>query len=216
MNRSQQCIADFTNKVCSLGCIQSKTQFGGYSLSIDSVVFALVKQGEVYLRGSEVMSQYLSQHTLNPFIFSKRGSAIALNYFSVSEQLWQDEISLLKLSRAALQDAKNCRVYKQAHRRLKDLPNLGIRFETLLREVGIHTEEQLRNAGVQQCWTLMYQRNKHLGLPTLFYLQGAIMGIHHAVLPQSVRHELIRWHSAFTASRSIPTLTHPTVLTVAV
>lgn len=197
MNSSQQRIAQYKKKVGYLGSIESKTQFGGYSLSIDDVVFALVKQGGIYLRGSEVMSQYLTNHSLAPFIFCKRGSAISLNYFNVDGELWQDDVNLLKLSRAALLDAQHCRTYKQSHRRLKDLPNLGIRFETLLREVGIHTEEQLRQTGVQQCWTLMHERNKHLGLPTLFYLQGAIMGLHHAVLPPHIREGLIAWHQEF-------------------
>lgn len=200
MNSSQQRIAQYKKKVGYLGNIDSKTQFGGYSLSIGDVVFALVKQGGLYLRGSEAMSLYLASHTLTPFVFCKRGSAISLNYFLVDEALWQDEINLLKLSRASLLDAQNCRSYKQAHRRLKDLPNLGIRFETLLREVGIHTEEQLRQTGVQHCWVLMHERNKHLGLPTLFYLQGAVMGLHHAVLPHPIREELIAWHQEFTAT----------------
>lgn len=199
MNSSQQCIALYQKKVLHLGAIVAKTQFGGYSLSLGDVVFALVKQGTLYLRGSEAMSHYLVNHPLTPFVFCKRGSAISLNYFTVDEILWQDEVSLLKLSREAWRDAQNCRSYKQAHRRLKDLPNLGIRFETLLREVGIHTEEQLRQTGVEQSWTLMHERNKHLGLPTLFYLQGAVMGLHHAVLPLSIREELTAWHKEFTS-----------------
>ncbi|MBT0730641.1 TfoX/Sxy family DNA transformation protein [Rosenbergiella nectarea] len=198
MNSSQQRIAQYKKKVLHLGAIASKTQFGGYSLSLGDVVFALVKQGTLYLRGSEAMSQYLDTHPLAPFVFCKRGSAISLNYFTVDDALWQDDVNLLKLSRAAWRDAQNCRTYKQAHRRLKDLPNLGIRFETLLREVGIHTEEQLRQTGVKQCWTLMHERNKHLGPLTLLYLQGAIMGLHHAVIPHPIRDELMAWHKEFT------------------
>ncbi|MBT0726922.1 TfoX/Sxy family DNA transformation protein [Rosenbergiella australiborealis] len=200
MNCSQQCIARYKEKVGYLGNIVPKTQFGGYSLSIDHVVFALVKQDAVYLRGSEAMSLYLANHQLAPFIFTKRGTPVSLNYFRVNDPLWQDEINLLKLSRAALQDARNCLNYKQSHRRLKDLPNLGIRFETLLKEVGIHTEDQLRQTGVVQCWALMHQRNKHLGLSTLFYLQGAVMGIHHAVLPVAIKQELIAWHTEFISA----------------
>ena len=198
MNSSQQCIAQYQKKVLHLGAIAAKTQFGGYSLSLGDVVFALVKQGALYLRGSEAMSQYLVNHPLTPFVFCKRGSTISLNYFTVDDVLWHDEINLLKLSREAWRDAQNCRSYKQAHRRLKDLPNLGIRFETLLREVGIHTEEQLRQTGVKQSWTLMHERNKHLGPLTLFYLQGAIMGLHHAVIPHPIRDELMVWHKEFT------------------
>jgi len=202
MNSSQQCIAQYQKKVLHLGSIVSKTQFGGYSLSLGNVVFALVKQGTLYLRGSETMSQYLINYPLIPFVFCKRGSAISLNYFRVDDLLWQDEVNLLKLTRAAWRDAQNCQSYKQAHRRLKDLPNLGIRFETLLREVGVHTEEQLRQTGVEQCWTLMHERNRHLGLPTLFYLQGAVMGLHHAVLPLSIREQLTAWHTEYTSRNS--------------
>lgn len=200
MKSSYERIEQSRQKLSPLGKIVSRTQFGGYSLSIHSTVFALIKEGEIYLRSSEQMSNYLTRHNLTPFMFIKRGSSVCLNYYCVDQALWQDDQQLLTLSSAAIQAAKQCQIYKQSQRRLKDLPNLGIRIESCLREVGINTEEQLRQLGAKQSWQLIHQRNRHLGLQSLYSLQGAILGLHHAVLSKETKDELRRWYQAFIHS----------------
>ncbi|MGE1125654.1 TfoX/Sxy family protein, partial [Pseudomonas zeae] len=40
-------------RLAPLGTIESRTQFGGYALAVESVVFALINKDELYLRASE-------------------------------------------------------------------------------------------------------------------------------------------------------------------
>lgn len=51
VERSRACLAP-------LGPIESRTQFGGYALAVESVVFALINKDELYLRASEPLRQY--------------------------------------------------------------------------------------------------------------------------------------------------------------
>ncbi|WP_294901937.1 TfoX/Sxy family DNA transformation protein [Tatumella sp. UBA2305] len=200
MNISVQRVEESKKHLAELGEIQSRTQFGGYSLSVEKIVFALVSDGELYLRASETMQRYLQQRTLQPFIFHKRGQSISLNYFKVDSRLWHHTDELLELSRGSLDEARALRAAQVNCQRLKDLPNLSIRLEMLLIEVGVTTTTRLKDLGAKQCWARLRSKNRHLGLKTLYALQGAISGQHQEVLAREVREDLKRWYQQFTQS----------------
>ncbi|CAK9884622.1 MAG: Protein Sxy [Candidatus Erwinia impunctatus] len=92
------------------------------------------------------------------------------------------------------------RVKSSQEHRLKDLPNLSMRLELLLRRAGIHSVEMLKNYGAKTCWLKMRASNKNLGINILFALEGAITGRHCSVLPAKVKTELVEWHRSATGS----------------
>mgnify|MGYP004720269579 CR=1 FL=1 len=73
----------------------------------------------------------------------------------------------------------------------------------LLIEVGVTTVSRLRDLGAKQCWARLRSKNRHLGLKTLYALQGAISGQHQEVLAREVRDELKHWYQQFTQSPMI-------------
>ncbi|MBS0907916.1 TfoX/Sxy family DNA transformation protein [Tatumella sp. JGM118] len=204
MKTSGQCIEESKKQLSALGKIESRTQFGGYSLSVEKVVFALVSEGDLYLRASEKMQSYLQHRRLQPFIFHKRGQCVSLNYYKVDPLLWQQSEALLELSHSSLKEARALRESQLSRQRLKDLPNLSVRLEILLKEAGITSVSHLRATGARQSWTLLRKKNKHLGLKTLYALQGAIFGQHQEVLSAGVKEELKHWYLQFeqTTARS--------------
>jgi hypothetical protein len=55
-----------------------RAHFGGYSLSIDNTVFAMISEGELYLRACEESAQYRVT-TRSPLLtIQKRGRAVSL------------------------------------------------------------------------------------------------------------------------------------------
>lgn len=197
MNRSYLCIEKSKQQLASLGDVRSRAQFGGYSLSVERTVFALINDGLLYLRASEPIQQYFRQHQAKPFIFSKRGGDVCLNYYQVEADLWQQPNLLLELSRSALVAAQHDRADKLQNIRLKNLPNLDFRLEASLRQAGIDSVEKLRDLGAEQCWVRLWQQNTHFGLSTLYALQGAICGQHQAVLASDVRERLAEWYKSY-------------------
>lgn len=187
IERSRQCLA-------SLGNIQPRTQFGGYALTVEKVVFALVSEDGLYLRASEALREYVSNRPLEPLVFRKRGTAVSLNYFKVDHALWEDENRLISLSAAALHTAREEFNNRQRSSRLKDLPNLSLRLELLLLEAGISTIGDLIELGAKQSWLKLRAINQHVGFNTLLALEGAIKGRHQAALPQQVKAELDEWY----------------------
>lgn len=176
-----------------LGEIHHRALFGGYTLAVDDAVFAMVSDGELYLRACEESATYCVKHPSSFLTLVKRGRPVLLNYYRVDEGLWQDRQKLLQLSSYALDAARKERSLRYQRSRLKDLPNLTFQIEVLLYEAGITNEETLRELGAKTSWLKIRSKNRALSIKVLFALEGAIEGMHEAALPANIRRELTEW-----------------------
>lgn len=190
---SYERIYQSTKYLLPLGDVQHRALFGGYTLAVDNTVFAMVSDGELYLRASEESAQYCVKNATSFLTLVKRGRPVLLNYFRVDEGLWQDQERFLQLSSFALEAARRERSQRYRVHRLKDLPNLTFQLEILLYDAGITDEETLRALGAEQCWLKIRALNKRLSYKVLFALEGAIVGLHEAALPEIRRRELLTW-----------------------
>lgn len=177
----------------SLGTIHFRSLFGSYSLTIRNTVFAMVANGELYLRACEQSVQYCVQHSPVWLTFLKRGRPVMLNYYQVDDTLWRDQQQLIQLSKFSLDAALQEKLSRSSQQRLKDLPNMTFHLESLLNEAGIYDVATLRMLGAKMCWLRLRQTNKSITDKVLFNLEGAIYGIHEAALPAIRRQELALW-----------------------
>lgn len=60
---------------------------------------------------------------------------------------------------------------------LTKLPNIGTELKKQLNDVGIATEEELRNVGSREAWLRILQRDPSACLMRLSALEGAIQGV---------------------------------------
>ena len=190
---SYQRIYQSREYLTSLGTIRHRAHFGGYSLSVDQTVFAMVAQGELYLRACEESAHYAITQNAPLLRFNKRGRKVSLNYYFVSERLWHDRALLLQLSGLSLEAARREKEQRGARMRLRDLPNLSFQLEAQLQEAGVLDVPTLRMLGAKACWLRLRKQNKLLSGKVLLALEGAIVGLHEAALPAPRRRELIDW-----------------------
>ncbi len=183
-----------------LGKVQSRALFGGYSLAVDNTVFAMVAEGELYLRACEKNAAYQSQYSPPLLPVRKRGHEQQLNYFRVDERLWSNKSALVQLGQCSLEDAQNEKRRRRC-RRLRDLPNLSFHLELLLLEAGIKDVRTLRQMGAKTAWMRLRQIRKQLNVSVLYSLEGAIIGVHSAALPAQTRQELEIWVQNYTQRR---------------
>lgn len=73
---------------------------------------------------------------------------------------------------------------------LKDLPNIGIKLEQQLIAVGISTVEQLRAVGSKEAWLRIYAQDRSACIHRLVGLEGGILGVRKADLPDSIKQDL--------------------------
>ncbi|MFF6009296.1 MULTISPECIES: TfoX/Sxy family DNA transformation protein [unclassified Rahnella] len=196
ISQSKKRILQCTELFASLGNIRARSQFGGYSLSADRVMFALVSDGELYLRASDETEQYFCELGMERLIYRKRGMPVFLRYFKVSKAQWEKPRKLRQmamLSLTGMQHDINKRKKNEAGR-LKDLPNLTLALEKLLWEVGIENSGDLKSLGSCLTYKKLCTVKKDLGINILMALEGAILGFHEAALPMSSRESLIQWY----------------------
>lgn len=184
-----------------LGPVHYRALFGGYSLAIDDTVFAMVAQGDLYLRVCEQSAPYRVNHPTPLLTLHKRGRPVLLNYYRVDETLWSDRQTLLHLSSFSLQAARLEKARRGGVKRLKDLPNITFHLEILLMEAGIGTQEELRALGAELAWLKIREKKTSLSVRLLYALEGAIAGMHEARLSPQRRQQLTEWHNCLPAPR---------------
>ena len=82
--------------LATLGTIEYRSLFGSYSLTIDDTVFAMVSDGELYLRACEQSAQYCVKHPPVWLTYKKCGRSVTLNYYRVDESLWRNQLKLVR------------------------------------------------------------------------------------------------------------------------
>ncbi|UXY09359.1 TfoX/Sxy family DNA transformation protein [Kosakonia sp. ML.JS2a] len=201
---SHQRIYQSCECLASLGDICYRAHFGGYSLSVDKTVFAMVAGGELYLRACDESAHYTVTRQAPMLMFNKRGRQVSLNYYFVNERLWSDRALLLELSALSLSAAKQEKIQRTARLRLRDLPNLTFQLEALLHDAGVLDAHTLRLLGAKACWLRLRKMNQQLSVKVLFALEGAIIGLHEAALPAIRRQELLEWFNELITKGSKP------------
>ncbi|ANI28776.1 DNA transformation protein tfoX [Yersinia entomophaga] len=191
---SEKRIAQAQDRFAFLGPITFRSQFGGYGLLANGIMFALVSEGEMYLRANERTEYTFKTYGMCCLVYSKRGIPVTLRYYWITPELWQDESNLSAFAQLAYQGAEEDVVTKSREtNRLKDLPNVTIALERLLWKVGIKNADELRSEGAKRTYLRLRALRKSLGINVLLSLAGAITGNHHAVLPRRIRNELMEW-----------------------
>lgn len=73
---------------------------------------------------------------------------------------------------------------------LSTLPNIGKEIERQLQAVGICTYEELKNLGAEQAWLKIQAMDSSACINRLLGLEGAILGVKKALLPEERKSEL--------------------------
>lgn len=196
ISRSKKRVLECLELFAPLGSIRSRTQFGGFSLSSNRVMFGLVSDGELYLRANDETEAHFCRKKMDRLVYHKRGMSVQLRYYRVSHAQWADPQALLKLGRLSLKGMQRDIEAKKNNeaKRLKDLPNLTLALEKMLWQVGIENSGDLRIQGACRTYLkLCAIKKKELGINLLMALEGAILGFHEAALPMASRESLTHW-----------------------
>lgn len=202
-NLSYKRIYESEEYLSSLGEIRHRALFGGYSLSVDDTVFAMVANGELYLKVCEQSARYHVTHPQRLLTLSKRGRRICLNYYHVDDALWCDKPLILKLAAEALQEARQEKYGKCNSSRLKDRPNITFQLEMLMHDAGVKDLQTLRALGAEAVWYRLRLIRKDLSTRVLFALEGAILGVHAAAIPEERSQHLRKWVQMLAKEKGI-------------
>ncbi|WP_428772820.1 TfoX/Sxy family DNA transformation protein [Vibrio sp.] len=175
-----------------LGRIKSRSMFGGFGIFADETMFALVVQDKLHIRADSQSTKEFKLKGLEPYVYKKRGFPVVTKYFAMPD--WDLNPShTIEVAKNALSAAKREKDSQANAKpdRLKDLPNLRLATERMLKKAGIETVDQLEQRGSLEAFKAIQQTHSaEVSLELLWALEGAISGTHWSVIPQSRREEL--------------------------
>lgn len=119
-----------------LGRVKSRSMFGGFGIFVDETMFALVVNDTLHIRADDATIEKYKQQGYEPYVYKKRGFPVVTKYYALPEDCWSHPDSILNEVRAALEVAKAERETQAQAKpdRLKDLPNLRLATERMLKK----------------------------------------------------------------------------------
>jgi DNA transformation protein len=156
-------------------------------------MFALAVNNKLHIRTNRQTIAKFKQLGYKPYVYKKRGFPVVTKYFALPEDCWQDQDVILTHARSALEFAKTEKVQQSETKpnRLKDLPNLRLATERMLKKAGIESVYDLQEQGSVEAFKAIQRTHSNtVGLELLWALEGAINGTHWSVIPQNKREEL--------------------------
>jgi DNA transformation protein len=177
-----------------LGQIKSRSMFGGFGIFADDTMFALVVRDKLHLRADEKLTQQFRSQGLEPYVYKKRGFPVVTKYFAIEGDIQNNADQIISVAKVAL-EASNLEKNQQAKskpNRLKDLPNLRLATERMLKKAGIESVESLEEHGAADAFrAIQLTHTTEVSVELLWALEGAIKGTHWSVIPQERRQELL-------------------------
>lgn len=184
-----------TLQLCnSLGKIKSRSMFGGFGIFCNDTMFALVVNNALHLRAAKQNESEFIALKMSPYTYTKRNFPVITKYYEIPNAWWEQTDLLLNYVTQALDIASNDQKEKKSAipTRIKDLPNLRLTTERLLRKAGIASIQELQEAGALVAFqALQKTHNDTLSLDMLWALEGALDGKHWSVITPQRRHELL-------------------------
>lgn len=176
-----------------LGHIKSRSMFGGFGIFADDTMFALVVNDKLHIRADDKLANQFQYEGLTPYVYKKRGFPVVTKYFALTKDVASCPDRALSLAQSALEVAKKEKTSQEKARptRLKDLPNLRLATERMLKKAGIDSVNNLEQTGsVEAFKAIKATHSTEVSIELLWALEGAIKGKHWSVIPSARRTEL--------------------------
>ncbi|KGK16613.1 DNA transformation protein [Vibrio navarrensis] len=184
----------FFNYVSQFGDFQKRSMFGGIGLFADDAMFALISNECCYLRGSNGLDEQLTELGCEKYRHIKKQTTATVNYYDISALLETQYADLDSLVRKSIECSVHHRSFQKssASRRLRDLPNMQLTLERMVKKAGIDDVETFIELGAVEVFNRVRQAyGNDVDVKLLWKFAGAVEGIHWKLLQEPRRRQLL-------------------------
>ncbi|MUJ20463.1 TfoX/Sxy family DNA transformation protein [Aliivibrio fischeri] len=171
--------------------ITVRPMFGCWRIFAGLIPFSAVIEDKLYFRAGDRNKDLLLIGDMDTYINEGKGFHGAARFYRKPGGFTTEEIrqhSLLSIK--SCQDEKN-KLKQKTCQRIKNLPNMNIKMERLLKKCGITTRDQLMKVGSVDAYHEILKMNKLTdNYDILYSIDAALKGIHKGVLPLATKKEL--------------------------
>ncbi|OOF44572.1 DNA transformation protein [Rodentibacter trehalosifermentans] len=187
-------ICDIMNKL--VGNVTSKNLFTGYGLFYKKeLMFALWLNDKFYLQAKAELANHLTHRGCVPFTKNEVNAKFVLSdYYCLSTEILNNKTllrKLLLLSIKQIQDRKN-EIALSKINRLKDLPNLSIKYERMLKKIDIPDVKTLRIVGAENAIVRLRKFGIPATLNTYWKLSCALSNKNYEFLTRKQKEILLK------------------------
>lgn len=84
---------------------EAKRMFGGYGIFLDGLMFALIADGELYLRADDATRERFVAEGAEPFVYFKQDKEYRLSYYLAPDDFFEDRDAAVEWARLAFDAA---------------------------------------------------------------------------------------------------------------
>ena len=184
----------FIQYVSKFGSFQKRSMFGGTGLFQDEAMFALLSANKIFIRGGDQLDKELTQLGCEKYRHVKKQTTATVNYYDITEMFEARNARLDELLQQSIDFSVSERNFKRsaANRRLRDLPNMQLTLERMVKKAGIDDVETFLELGAPAVFTKVKQAyGNDVDVKLLWKFAGAVDGVHWKLIQEPRKRELL-------------------------
>ncbi|EEX92663.1 DNA transformation protein TfoX [Vibrio orientalis CIP 102891 = ATCC 33934] len=184
----------FIQYVTKFGDFQKRSMFGGTGLFRDEAMFALLSADKIFIRGGEKLDQQLNLLGCEKYRHVKKQTTATVNYYDITELFNTKHADLSDLVEQSISFSVSQREFKRssANRRLRDLPNMQLTLERMVKKAGVEDVETFLELGAPAVFSRVKQAyGSDVDVKLLWKFAGAIEGIHWKLIQEPRKRQLL-------------------------
>ena len=187
--------SDFYVYAGKFGVFQKHSMFGDIGLFIQDAMFVLISGDALYLRGGGRLDADLRALGCKRYRHVKKQAVVTVNYYDISTLYNKRSLRLDGFIERSIRMSIANKVYRCSaeSKRLRDLPNMRLTLERMVKKVGISDVSSFMEIGAAEVYKkVRHQYGENTDTNLLWKFAGAVEGTHWSLLSNKTKKELKR------------------------
>ncbi len=184
----------FVQYVSKFGNFTKRSMFGGTGLFQEDAMFSLMSTDKVFIRGGEQLDTQLTGLGCEKYKHVKRQTTATVNYYDITSLLESKHDSLDSIVQQSIEFSVSERNFKKssANRRLRDLPNMQLTLERMVKKAGVDDVDTFMALGASEVFSKVREAyGNDVDVKLLWKFAGAIDGIHWKLIEEPRKRQLL-------------------------
>ncbi|NBI41569.1 DNA transformation protein [[Haemophilus] felis] len=178
-----------------IGEVKAKTLFASYGLFSGAAMFGIYQNGNLYIKAEkELAEELIAQGAVNYISHLPNIKLSISNYYYLPQEIIsnKEKYKDILLRSIAQINEKASLEYINKYRRIKDLPNLSMKYERLLSKVGIEELSLFRTLGASHAFARLVRKGITSELNMLWLFAAALKYKHVSLLTEQEKENALK------------------------
>ncbi|WGW01525.1 TfoX/Sxy family DNA transformation protein [Vibrio sp. YMD68] len=191
MDMTEQLFMDY---VGDFGSFQKRSMFGGIGLFKNEAMFALLSNGRIFIRGGDQLDSRLNELGCEKYRHVKKQTTATVNYYDITQIFADKGDAIYEIVSESIKLSVDQRKFQKssASRRLRDLPNMQLTLERMVKKAGIEDVETFMQLGASAVFSKVRTAyGTDVDVKLLWKFAGAVEGIHWKLIQEPRKRQLL-------------------------